>query len=233
MNSGLYSGIAAMRSSEQRLQAITANLANVSTPAYKRRTAVSRSFEVGTLGRRHREITTSFTTDFSQGRIERTEDPLSLALKGEGFFVVEGPSGEAYTRNGSFQLDDAGVLQTTGGHAVVWDRGSGRIDPVGDAVRIDTSGQVFQGATAIGRLKIVAFESPELLQIDRQTYFHDPVGLAQTATDAEVHQYALERSNASSVDELIALITVQRAFESATSLVKMLDQTYRRLNRAR
>lgn len=233
MNTGLYSGIAAMRASEQRLEAITANLANASTPAYKRRTAVSRSFEVGTGDRHHREIGTSFATDFSQGRIERTEDPFALALKGEGFFVVEGPDGEAFTRNGSFQLDDSGVLQTPEGYAVVWDGGRGRIDPVGEAVRIDTSGRVFQGAADVGRLKVVAFEEPELLRIDRLNYFQDPGALARTETDAEVHQFALERSNASTVDELIAMITVQRGFESATNLLQMLDQTYRRLNRAR
>jgi flagellar basal-body rod protein FlgF len=233
MNTGLYSGIAAMRSSEQRLQAITANLANASTPAYKRRTAVSRSFDVGVGDRRHREIKTTFTTDFTQGRIERTENPLALALKGEGFFAVEGPNGEAFTRNGSFQLDDTGVLQTAEGHAVVWDGGRGRIDPVGEAVRIDTSGRVFQGASDVGRLKVVAFESPDLLRLDSQAYFHDPGGLTRSTTDAEVHQFALERSNASTVDELIAMITVQRGFESATNLLKMLDQTYRRLNRAR
>src|SRR5262245_45612416 len=106
MDSGLYSGVAAMRASERQLDAIAANLANIDSPAYKRQNAVTHQFTVGAGERKHDAIVTQSQVDFSQGELSRTGNALDLALEGEGFFVVETPAGEAFTRNGSFNVDE-------------------------------------------------------------------------------------------------------------------------------
>lgn len=233
MDSGLSSGVAAMRAGERQLDAIAANLANIDSPAYKRQNTVTHSFELGAGDRRHDAIVTQAVTDFSQGELRRTGNPLDLALDGDGFFVVETQSGEAYTRNGSFNLDGQGVLRTGDGHAVAWDGGRGHIDAVGEEITIDGTGVVRQGEAQIGKLRLVDFANKEALSVDGEGYYHAQRGLARSTPAATVHQGAIEKSNSSSIDELVAMIRVQRDFESASSLVRSIDQSYRRLNAQR
>lgn len=215
------------------MEALTANLANASSPAYKRQATVTRAFDVGVGERRHREVAAASSTDFSQGLIERREDPMSLALDGKGFFAVETRSGEAYTRNGAFHLDDQGELFTAEGHPVAWAGARGRVQPTGEPVTIDGAGRVRQGSNEIGALKLVDFADEQALTVDREGYFHASPGQGSQPSTATVHQYAIERSNAQSIDELVALIKVQRDFESASGVMRTIDQSYRRLNQAR
>jgi flagellar basal body rod protein FlgG len=88
---------------------------------------------------------------------------------------------------------------------------------------------VLQGDALVGRIKLVAFEDPARLTLDRQGYFHAPPRLERSASSAEVHQGALEGSNVGAIDELVAMIQVQRSFEIASTLMRSIDQTYRRL----
>lgn len=236
MNSGVYSGISAMRSAERRLEAITSNLANASTTAFKTRSTAANAFYIGNAEDQHIEVSTTLKTDFTQGPIERTGNPYDLALQGgdvPDFFVVEGPQGEAYTRDGSFRLDEQGVMQTVDGHMVAWAGPRQQIDPIGEQVTIDPTGTVFQGANRLGQLQVVSFDSFINLQNDGRGYYTADPALTRGERTGEVHQGALERSNVSSVDELIAMITVQRRFESASNLLKKIDESYQRLNNPR
>lgn len=232
MDMGLYMGVAAMRSSERHMDAITANLANASTAAYKRQGAVTHSFDLGKGDRKHREITTTTQTDFSQGVLERRDDPYSLALDGDGFFAVETPTGEAYTRNGSFHVDEQGELLTTEGFPVAWTGSRGRVQPTGEPVVIDGVGKITQGSNPLGQLKITAFADNQHLLVDAQGYYRATPTLEAKTPEAIVHQGAMERSNAESVDELVSLIKAQRSFESAANMMKSIDQSYKRLNQS-
>lgn len=233
MDIGLNSGVDALRAYERNLDAITANLANLDVPAYKRQGTSTHAFEVQVHGETHRTLRTHNTTDFTQGNLEPTGNPFDLALEGDGFFAVETDSGEAYTRNGRFHVDGQGVLQTADGLPVVWEGARGTIDPVGELVTIDESATVRQGGAQIGRLKLVDFARRSALALDGEGNFHAPRGLEPEPAAALVHQATIEASNASSVDELVAMIRVQRGFETATSLIKSIDQSYRRLNAPR
>lgn len=222
-----------MRAYESNLDAIAANLANLDVPAYKRQSTTTHTFDVQLNGRTQRAIRTQNAIDFTQGNLQPTGNPFDLALEGDGFFAVETSSGEAYTRNGRFHVDGQGVLQTADGLPVVWEGARGKIDAVGEPVTIDGSGAVRQGTGQIGRIKVVDFPRRGLLTLDGEGYYHAPRGLAQQASAATVHQSSIESSNANSIDELVAMIRVQRGFESATSLIKSIDQSYRRLNAPR
>lgn len=222
-----------MRASERQLDAIASNLANLDSPAYKRQNTVTHAFEVGSGERRQLTISTQCVVDFSQGEIKRSGNPLDLALEGDGFFVVETPDGEAYTRNGTFNLDEQGVLRTADGHPVAWDGARGKLESVGEAVTIDGVGVVRQGATKIGSLRLVDFADRGALTLDREGYYHAQRGIARATPTAIVHQGAIEKSNSSSIDELVEMIRVQRNFESSASLVRSIDQSYRRLNAQR
>jgi len=233
MNVGLYQGVEAMRASERRLEVITANLANLNTPAYKRQSAATRAFTVEQGGRRRVDVDTVVRTDFRQGALERTASPLDLALVGDGYFAIEGPEGEVYTRNGAFRTDEGGTIVTAEGYPLAWDGPRGRIDPVGEPVRFDLEGNVHQDGRRVGRVKVVRFEAQELLGRDRTGNWRAPRGVLAEPSEAEVHQGALERSNVDGLEELVAMITVQREFEASQNLMQMISQTYRRLNTQR
>lgn len=233
MVDGIFSSVAALRAQEKRLEAVAHNLANANTPAFKRSTSITEGFRVDNRGTTDQQPKTRHQRSFSQGQMMRTEVPSHLALRGEGFFALEGDAGQLYTRNGSFRVDDAGVLQTSEGYPLAWDGPRPTIDPTGSPFVFEPDGTLTQDGRALGQLKIVEFEDPQALEMDGSGFYFAPIGLAEVQTEATVHQGALEGSNSSPVDELIELIRIQRNFESVTRMMSRVDSTYQRLVRSR
>lgn len=232
MNSSSYSGVAALRAQERRLEAVAHNLANANTPAFKRTDSVTEGFLVQLQDHADQQPKTRHHRDFAQGQIKRTEVPTHLALMGSGFFAIEGDQGELYTRDGSFRMDDQGVLQTGEGYPLAWNGPRGLIDPTGTPITFEPDGTVKQNGNALGQLRIVDFADPQKLELDGSGFFFAPIGLAEVQTEAVVHQGALEGSNSAPVDELIELIRIQRTFEAVARMMAQVDRTYQRLVRA-
>lgn len=222
-----------MRSAERRMEAIASNLANMGVNGFKRRSMATNAFDAVLRGQVQRQIGTRTVVDHSQGTLVQSDGPFDLALTGAGFFAVETRSGEAYTRNGQFRVDDAGVLQTLEGYPVAWEGSRGTIDPTGLPVLIDPEGRVMQGEDQLGQLRIVDFEDASALSQDRSGYYHAHGRALEAPHRAVVRQGLLESANVNAVDEMVAMISAQRSFESATRLMQMIDQTYRRLNSLR
>lgn len=227
MNHGLYSGVAAMRSAERRLESVTLNLSNAATPGYRAQTSTTQAFSLGTQG--HEGLHTGSSTSHVQGDLATSGDPLHLALEGPGFFVVEGPQGELLTRRGDFSLDASGVLVNYQGLPVVFEGSAARIDPLGESIAIDGAGTVRQGTREVGRLRLVDFEEPRALERISGEFFSATPRARERAAGARVHQGSLESSNASAVDQLIELVGVQRSFESASRLMGLIEQSYKSL----
>lgn len=230
MNVGIFRGMEAMAASEQRLAAVTSNLANAGTTGFKR-VATLQHAEQSSLNSEHATLKTQTSLDWTQGPLQRTGVATDLALRGDGFFAVEGPEGEVYTRDGQFQITEGGDLVTQDGFPVAWDGARGVLAPVGEPIQVALDGSVTQGGTTRGKLKLVDFDAREKLDQERHGYFVAPAAVNMFAVTPEVHQYALEGSNVSTVEELVRLIQVQRAFEAGTNVVQMIGQTYERLNR--
>jgi flagellar basal body rod protein FlgG len=228
MDTGLYNGVSALRTAEKRLEAITANLANVDTPGFKRQAGATQAFTVP-AAEGYLEVDTRHRSDFSQGDLERSSSPYHLAIDGRGWFVVEGESGELYTRRGNFRVDGAGILKSSEGHPVAWETSGGLIDSHGDIVQVDGEGVVRQGDSEIGRLRVVDFTNDEALSSVGGGYYTATQEANELPAEGAVHQGHLESSNVSSMDELVSMITVQRSFESANRLVQMINRTYERL----
>ncbi len=234
MSVGLYRGAVALVGLERELEALSNNLANVGTVGFKRSRSAFQEFRVepspGEAGD-VRGIAVRSQVDFSQGDLRRTGRDLDLALFGDGFFAVEGPSGELLTRDGSFHLTPDGVLVTEEGYALNWDKRTGTIDTAGHPLVFGPDGSLRQGEIDIGRLRIVDLEKRELLRRDARGYWIAPPRAAETVPTGTVHQYALEESNENGVEEIVALIGVQRAFEAVARVVSSIDESYRRLTR--
>ena len=125
------------------------------------------------------------------------------------------------------------MLTTIDGYPVAWDGSRRQIDWARGIISIDTGGFVSQAGENIGQLKIVAFPAQDRLQPADSGYWYADPALTRLASTAEVHQGALERANVSPVDELVSLIAVQRDFEAAANLLKLIGDSYERLTTAR
>lgn len=245
MNYGLWMSAAGLATEVHRQDIIANNVANAETAGFKadkaftiERPAPEQPFGPGSspdqlLTRLGGGVLANDTwTDFSAGGLVDGGD-LDLALEGDGFFEVEGPSGPLYTRNGKLRLDPQGNLVTAEGYAVAWEGRAGTFDPAGDAPLVSTDGRVSQGAQQIGRLSLVSFPAQDQLTLTRDGYFLAGPELRRDASTALVHQGALEGSNANGVSELISMVTVQRSHEMAANILRQVDQSYRRLHQGR
>ncbi len=233
MTDGLTHSVQALGSAEKRMEMIAANLANLSAPGFKRSADVQHSFDQVLGSRVERRTVSRRETDFSQGTLAATSNTYDLALHGRGFFTVDGQNGELYTRDGRFLVNDEGVLQTQEGLPVAWEGPRGTVDPTGAAVTVDAAGMVRQGDSEIGKLRVVDFEHPGALVVRRGGFFEAPQGAVPQPSEAEVRQGYVEQANVSAVDELVAMIAVQRRFEMGTRVMSSIEQSYRRLTNPR
>jgi flagellar basal-body rod protein FlgF len=218
MDQGAVMAAGGLRARMQALDMLSNNLANSNTTGFK----LDREFYSlftgdgnGVDGEEAGQIpdVKSQWTDFSQGTLSATKNPLDLALTGQGFFVVNGPSGPLYTRNGSFQLSSTGALTTSDGYAV-----NGTGGPIQtqsqEPLEIEPNGTVHQGDQTIGQLQIVNFSNLRALSKMGNSYFVNSTPSAQpVASDATVSQGQLEGSNVGASETAVGLVGVMRQFE--------------------
>ncbi len=228
MNAGIYSAVSGSVSALTRLDAITNNLANSSTPGFKAERLVQRAVRVGTASSTS-VVPTPITrgtleTDFSQGPIQPTDNPLDVALAGKGFFVVDGPRGERLTRRGNLAVDPEGFLTTSDGWRV---QGDGGDLHVGDGTLvIGSDGTVRSGDLSVGKIRVVTVADPSRLVREGGTTFaagtQAPVDAAPG--EVQVRQGALEGANSSPVENLVALVDTMRGFEAYMRAAQQIDQ---------
>jgi len=153
--------------------------------------------------------------------VEETGRDLDLALQGSGFFVVQTPQGERYTRNGNFSRDNAGRLVDASGAPVLSD--SGPITLQGGRVVIDNTGEIFSDGQPVGRLAVKNFESTAGLIREGGNHFAPRPGvvLSEVPAKAGVRQNALERSNVESLDEVVRMTTLLREYEASQRMVRL------------
>lgn len=168
-------------------------------------------------------------TDFRQGTLTPTGNPLDLAISGPGFFVVEGPNGPLYTRNGAFRLSRDGVLETAEGYAVRAAGGGQIRASVGGSIQVNPDGEVRQGGQSLGRLEIVSFSQPQALTKLGHSYYradasHQPV----PAAGYSIEQGKLEASNVSTPESAVRLINILRQFEMLQRAISLGGEMNRR-----
>lgn len=241
-NNGIYIAAAGGMAQYERLEHLTNNLANVSTAGFKGDRpifSVVRPDYTGQLrfhpmrGSAEEVRATAFakldevSLDMRQGSFENTDDPLSMALGGEGFFTVAAPEGTLYTRSGQFRLDAEGRLVTADGLPVLG-QGDSEIFIQGGDVNVGADGQITVDGKAVGTLKIATFDDDTHLARVGHTLFR---ALAPDGTPAEakpmghaqVMQGVLESSNVNPIVAMTELIDTNRAFEQFTKSLQALD----------
>lgn len=200
---------------------IANNLANVSTPAYKRQcNTFSKILSAQTAKNgtpTDGEIKLESTYDFSAGNLNQTGRDLDLAICGKGFFVIETPQGPLYTRNGSFNLNSNGQLVDVEGRAVQGDNGPITIPAGAEAeITVGNDGTISAGKTSIGKIKIVDFgDNENKLNPAGLNCYKAPINVQPITSDkAIVKQGYTESSNVNMMEELVDMIMVSRLYEA-------------------
>jgi len=233
MNRGIYAAASAMNAAQQRVEAITANLANAGAVGFKRKGVVTHSFQNTLQKHMQPQIATREISDQSQGVLRPSESEYDLAFEGPGFFAIDTDKGEVYTRNGAFHVDPSGVLQTREGWPVAWEGQRGTIDPLGSKPTVDSQGNVRQDGNEIGRLKLVDFARPQALKSDRGGNLSAGPDAARQAPSGVLRQGMLENANVNAIDEMVQLIAAQRSFESSARTLGTIEQVLRRITSSR
>jgi flagellar basal-body rod protein FlgF len=215
--------LAAFRS----IDVIANNIANVSTPGYKRESVRFEQYiqQVKPADGERGQGSLSFvrdagvTRDLSGGQLENTSSPLDLAINGNGYFVVQTAAGERYTRNGHFTLNSDGIMATTSGDQLLGDGGPITITADDGDVSIGADGTVSGRQGQIGKLRLVDFANSRAL-VKQGDSLYSSTETAVPATGVAIAQGMLESSNVQPVIEIARMVEVMRAYEATTTLEK-------------
>jgi flagellar basal-body rod protein FlgG len=237
MLEGLNSAAAGMAAQQQRLDAVSNDLANANTTGYKRVRVGFRDLVYTQTGRSSAQgpqtgagaAAVDAGRAFQQGAVQRTDQPYDVAIQGDGFFRVRLPDGrQALTRDGSLRVDGAGKLVTSSGAvvqpAITFPPGT---DP--GRVSIGPDGTVLSGDQRIGRIELVSVRSPQGLQPagDNAFLVTPESGATRPAPAATMlTQGALEMSNVDMADSMVAMIESQRAFQLTSKAIQTQDQMW-------
>lgn len=164
--------------------------------------------------------------DLAAGAMQQTGNELDVALSGEGFFAVQAPAGERWTRSGAFQISAAGLLVDMNGNPVLGE-GGGTIQfgPEETGISVAQDGSLSSSAGPKGRLRLVEFDDPQGLVREGSNLFSG--GAPVAATNTRAMQGYVERSNVSGVSEMAEMIRVTRAYESVASMTQRQDDLRR------
>lgn len=222
MNSGNYAACAGLQAQTQALELIANNLANLNTTAYRGQLPVFREFLPADMESSNPisqaindfSVVEGSRTDLTPATLDRTGNPLDLAIEGKGFFAVKTSAGTAYTRNGNFQVSKSGKLLTAAGDPVLGEQGVITI-PAGE-ISISGDGTLSINGALAGKLRIVEFVPGSSPVAIGNSYYSAPDNAVQPSADSRVRQGMLEASNVNAVATVVSLLTVQRRAEMLT-----------------
>lgn len=258
MHPALWTGKTGLNAMDVKMSTISNNLANVNTVGFKRNRAIFEDLlyqaqkmpgaqnggdtqlptglQLGTGVR-----VTATQREFTPGSLETTNQPLDIAINGRGFFRLMMPDGEiSYTRNGQFHLDADGRIVNSNGFPlepeIVLPENTNSVTIGRDGTVTITQNGQNEDAQEIGQIEVVDFINPAgLLALGNNVYAETagsgaPLdGVAGEDGIGAIQQNTLELSNVSAVEELVDMITTQRAYEMNTKVVSAADDMLRNL----
>lgn len=223
-------GLSAQQVLRQRMDMTANNLANMTTTGFKAERLVMRELSEKPASATENVGDIAFVDgwmlqrDFSVGPLSRTNNPLDAAIEGEGFFVVQTDTGEAYTRDGGFAINSEGQLITRTGHIVLGDGGPITIDPEAGEIAIRGDGMITQNEIEAGKLRLVAFDTPEGLEKLGANLWAASDETAHAAENPRVVGGFLEQSNVNAVSELTQMISISQSYQSVARIISQSDE---------
>ena len=236
MFQGFYNLASGMLTQSRNLDVVSNNITNSLTPGYKKDTMTSSTFQEELMSRTGNldksspqalnniammRIATGTVTNFNQGQLQETGNPLDMALTSDGFFQIQTQNGMVYTRNGSFIIDNEGYLALPEVGRVMGNNGPLYLGT--DDIDVDSMGNVYvAGGNNVGTLSIVNFDDTAQLEKAANGIFTS--NAQPTAFNGTIIQKSLEQSNVDTVQEMVSMMESQRALQSASQILKMYDQ---------
>ena len=234
----LYTAMSGARQSMDLQAVINHNLANASTPGFRAELQAMRAVPVQGDGLATRTMVAATTpgSDFSHGAISTTGRELDVAIDGDGWLAVQTPDGEAYTRRGDLQVDANGVV-TSVGRPVLGDGGP-IVVPLGAQVNIGSDGTLsalIPGSEPTtmgpaGRLKLVNPERGSLVRGEDGLFRPQGGGVLQADETVRVVSGALEGSNVSVTETMVAMIDSARRYDMQMKTIESADENDQRAN---
>lgn len=239
MDRGTYIAASGGLAQFRKLEIVNNNLANISTVGFKREViegeaqtfdntlasiiSSSDPYAKGDQARTPAVVNVGATTDFTQGPIQTTGNPLDVALRNTNeFFGVNTPQGLQYTRAGNFTLNSEGTLVTQDGFEVQGDGGA--LQVTGPNARIQSDGSVLAGNLIQGAIAVYKFEgNPQLERAGGNRFTIAKGGAAPAQVDPEIATGSLEMSNVSAITSVTDLMSAQRAFQMYSKAAESID----------
>jgi flagellar basal-body rod protein FlgG len=247
---GLYIAASGGTKQLKKLDILSNNIANINTQGFKKDMLIyeekTTPFVQNSLNGYGLEVLNSFEgkdpavsyvqvtqsiTNYEQGSLIKTDNPLDVAIEGQGFFVVNTPNGDRYTRNGNFHLDGSGQLVDQKGNVIITQSEEPVLVPFGTKqITINQDGSIFGGAEidqeALGQLKIVKFSDPHVLVKEGEGFYKIKNASIKEIliNDAKVLQGFTENSNANAIHEMTQMIETVRQLEAYQKIIQSIDE---------
>lgn len=230
MVNSIYIGLSRQKSLRQAIDVVANNIANANTTAFK----ADKTRFIEYVEHTQRGENLSFVRNHSAfrdnkaGHLERTGNTLDVALSDKGFFVVDTPAGERYTRDGRFRINADGDLTTSEGFVIRGDGGPITIPENATDIAIDKSGFVsFSNADNeridAGQILTVEFDEPRDLQKQGASLYRTGNQVPIIIEEPNMRQGYIEKSNVNAVQELSSLIALQRSHDSVARVLREED----------
>jgi flagellar basal-body rod protein FlgF len=236
MENALLVGLSRQVVLEHQLDTIANNVANIDTTGFKADKTVFGEYLLSHASDQNfngRDRQVDFVDDrtgyidMAPGAIQRTGNPLDVAIDGDAYFEVQTARGQRYTRNGAFQINGAGQLVTSNGDAVLGQNGPITFQNTDHNINISQSGiiTVQEGNSTIdaprGTLQLASFANPQVLQKDGASTFMAPNNVTPNPAPAgtNVVQGEIEKSNVNGVAEMARLIEITRSYTDVANIL--------------
>ncbi len=243
MVKGLFTAYTGLLSEQKRLDVVSNNVANAATVGYKKEGVTNQAFEelltlktkdasiggdqaIGSmsLGTKLGEV----YTNYEQGSLQETGNTFDLAISGNGFFQVavtdkDGNETTKYTRDGSFKLDSYGYILDSDGNHLIGENGYVQVPDTNGTIAIDSSGVVFCNNVEVDKIKLQDFEDYKYIEKYGNNLYQTVDGATEKEATGNVLQGYLEQSNVQTVEEMVNMITITRAYEANQKVMNTMD----------
>ncbi len=228
---GMYSAATGLQAYSQQQDVLAENVAQASTPGYRQKGTVYETFD-RVLGRGvpptgdivgTRVVGTY--TDFTPGTLQHTGQPYDLALDHDSFFILNGPRGQIYTRNGSFHVNQQGLVVSQAGYPLQGTAGNIRVPASTINFQVATDGTVTADGNRVAQIQRARFTKPEQLVSVGPTLFRAPPGSGLQYSMARVVQGYHESSNVQPAQAMIQMLVGMRYFDAAGRAMRAIAET--------
>ncbi len=231
---GIYNSSSAMQYLQEKMDIVSNNLANTDTKGFKRSGVAFNQLMVAEQAKQRNQIKDPLPggeiisyIENTQGPIKQTNNPLNMAIQGDGYFAVQTPEGKAWTRDGAFSMDSMGYIVTMNGDYLMGENGPIQIN--GKKFSISDQGDVMVDGQVINKVMIENFNLKQVVQTGNNLLKAKNIDIDYEQASFLVKQGYLESSNVSIVKEMVDMIAINRQYQANEKAIKTNDEA---LNKA-